>query len=47
MGSEIAIATGPANPGVAPTKMPKKKPEITITTVIEMAKPKIENASGP
>ena len=40
MGSEIAMANGPPSPGVAPTTMPPRKPRTTMTTVIEIGRPK-------
>ncbi len=43
----MAMAIGPAIPGVAPTMIPSRNPERIITSVTEMESPKMENSSGP
>lgn len=47
IGREIAMAMGPARPGVAPTAMPASTPRNSITGAAGIASPKSENSSGP
>jgi hypothetical protein len=43
----MAIATGPAKPGVAPTAIPKRNPANTIATVMEIDIPNNVSTAGP
>ena len=47
IGSAMAIAIGPASPGVAPTTVPSRNPARIITRVTDTGRPAMAKSSGP